>query len=201
MQDIFKNYIQFVSSKFSHEETTEMGYRTDFEILLKEIFKSINVTRFDHDARAKEGNKPDFVVVKHGVPILYIETKNIGTSLDRIEKSEQMRRYYGYTNLVLTDYLEFRFYRNGIYYVEPIKIAEYDLKTRKITPIPDSYEYLARTLIDFTESQKEPIKKGEHLAKIMGGNKELGIILNNSLLQNRKKMKSYSRYMKLLKNY
>jgi predicted helicase len=169
MQDIFKNYIQFVSSKFSHEETTEMGYRTDFEILLKEIFKSINVTRFDHDARAKEGNKPDFVVVKHGVPILYIETKNIGTSLDRIEKSEQMRRYYGYTNLVLTDYLEFRFYRNGIYYVEPIKIAEYDLKTRKITPIPDSYEYLARTLTDFTQSQKEPIKSGEHLAKIMGG--------------------------------
>ena len=126
MKDIFKNYIQSISLKFSHEETTEMGYRTDFEFLLKEIFKSINVTRFDHDARAREGNKPDFVVIKNGIPILYIETKNIGTSLDKIEKSEQMRRYYGYTNLVLTDYLEFRFYRNGLYYVEPIKIAEYN---------------------------------------------------------------------------
>jgi predicted helicase len=169
IENIFKDYIQSVSSKFAHEETTEMGYRTDFEILLKEIFKSINVTRFDHDARAKEGNKPDFVVVKNSVPILYIETKNIGTSLDRIEKSEQMRRYYGYTNIVLTDYLEFRFYRNGLYYVEPIKVAEYDLKTRKITPITNNYEYLARTLTDFTQSQKEPIKSGEHLAKIMGG--------------------------------
>jgi len=169
MEDIFKNYIQSISPKFLHEETTEMGYRADFEFLLKEIFKSINVTRFDHDARAKEGNKPDFVVIKNGIPILYIETKNIGTSLDKIEKSEQMRRYYGYTNLVLTDYLEFRFYRNGLYYIEPIKIAEHDLKTRKITSIPDNYEYLARTLIDFTQSQKEPIKSGEHLAKIMGG--------------------------------
>jgi len=169
MQNTFKNYIQSISSKFSHEETTEMGYRTDFEILLKGIFKSINVRRIDHDARAEEGNKPDFVVIKNDIPILYIETKNIGTSLDKVEKSEQMRRYYGYTNLVLTDYLEFRFYRNGIYYVEPIKIAEYNLKTRKIASIPDNYEYLARTLTDFAQSQKEPIKSGEHLAKIMGG--------------------------------
>lgn len=169
MQNIFKNYIQSISSKFSHEETTEMGYRTNFEILLKDIFITIKVTRLDHDAKAKQGNKPDFVVVKYDIPILYIETKDIGISLDKVEKSEQMRRYYGYTNLVLTDYLEFRFYRNGLYYVEPIKIAEYNLKTRKITSIPDNYEYLARTLIDFTQSQKEPIKSGEHLAKIMGG--------------------------------
>jgi len=169
MEDIFKNYIQSISSKFSHEETTEMGYRTDFEILLKSIFKTIKVTRLDHDARAIHGNKPDFVVLNYDIPILYIETKNIGISLDKVEKSEQMRRYYGYTNLVLTDYLEFRFYRNGLYYVEPIKIAEYNLKTRTITSIPENSEYLARTLIDFTQSQKEPIKSGEHLAKIMGG--------------------------------
>jgi len=169
MQDFFRNYIQSVSSKFSHEETTEMGYRTDFEILLKGIFKTIKVTRLDHDARAIHGNKPDFVVLNYDIPILYIETKDIGISLDKVEKSEQMRRYYGYTNLVLTDYLEFRFYRNGLYYVEPIKIAEYNLKTRTITSIPENYEYLARTLIDFIQSQKEPIKSGEHLAKIMGG--------------------------------
>jgi len=169
MQDIFKNYIKSVSSKFSHEETTEMGYRTDFEILLKDIFKTIKVTRLDHDAKAIHGNKPDFVVLNYDIPILYIETKDIGIPLDKVEKSEQMRRYYGYTNLVLTDYLEFRFYRNGLYYVEPMKIAEYNLKTRTITSIPENYEYLARTLIDFIQSQKEPIKSGEHLAKIMGG--------------------------------
>jgi len=169
MQNIFKNYIQSISLKFSHEETTEMGYRTDFEILLRDIFKTIKVTRLDHDARAKYGNKPDFVVLNHDIPILYIETKDIGISLDKVEKSEQMRRYYGYTNLVLTDYLEFRFYRNGLYYVEPIKIANCNLKTRTITSMPENHEYLARTLIDFIQSQKEPIKSGEHLAKIMGG--------------------------------
>ena len=169
MKNNFENYIQSISSKFSHEETSEMGYRTDFEILIKGIFESIKVKRIDHDARAKQGNKPDFVVLNNDVPILYIETKDIGVSLDKVEKSEQMARYYGYANLVLTDYLEFRFYRNGLRYEDPIKIANYDIKNRTIAPIPENYEHVAKSLIDFTQSHKEPIKSGEHLSKIMGG--------------------------------
>ena len=146
-----------------------MGYRTDFENLLKGIFDSINVKRIDHDARAKQGNKPDFVVLKGDVPILYIEAKDIGISLDKVEKSEQMARYFGYANLVLTDYVEFRFYRNGLPYGEPIKIADYDLKDRAISPHSQNYELLSKTLLDFAQSHKEPIKSGAHLAKIMGG--------------------------------
>lgn len=169
IKDVLQNYINSVSSKYTHEETSEMGYRTDFELLLKGVFESINVTRFDHDARAKQGNKPDFVVLKNDVPILYIETKDIGVSLDKIEKSEQMSRYFGYANLVLTDYLEFRFYRNGLPYGEPIKIAEYSKSNRTISSFPNNFDYLAKTLVDFTQSHKEPIRSGKHLAKIMGG--------------------------------
>jgi type I restriction-modification system DNA methylase subunit len=169
MKDIFTNYIKSISAKFLHKETSEMGYRTDFEIFIKGIFDQIKVKRIDHDPKAKKGNKPDFVVIIYDVPILYIETKNIGVTLDKIESSKQMIRYFGYTNLVLTDYVEFRFYRNGLTYEEPIKIADYDLKNRTISPLPDNYEHLAKTLIDFTKSHKEPIKSGEHLAKIMAG--------------------------------
>ena len=170
MKIIFENYIKSISSKFSHEETSEMGYRTDFEILLNKIFeKVIKIPRIDHDPKATQGNKPDFIVMKHDIPILYLEAKNIGVSLDKIEKSKQMDRYYGYANLVLTDYVEFRFYRNGQRYDEPIKIADYDIKNRTISPLPNNYEHAANTLIDFTQSHKEPIKSGLHLAKIMGG--------------------------------
>ncbi|MBN1168978.1 N-6 DNA methylase [Candidatus Woesebacteria bacterium] len=169
MKDIVDTYIQSVSKKFSHESTSEYGYRTDFELLLKGIFETIKVTRFDNDPKAKGGNKPDFVIIKDDVPLLYIETKDIGVLLDKIEKSEQMSRYYGYANLILTDYLEFRFYRNGEPYGKPIVIAEYDIKTRTLSPKSDNYEYLAKTILDFTKSHKEPIKSGEHLAKIMGG--------------------------------
>lgn len=151
MRKIFENYIKSISSKFRHEETSEMGYRADFEILLKGIFESINVRRIDHDAKAKQGNKPDFVVLKHDVPILYIEAKDIGVSLDKVEKSEQMARYFGYANLILTDYVEFRFYRNGLPYETPIKIADYDIKQRKIVAIPGNYDHAAKTLLDFTQ--------------------------------------------------
>src|SRR3989344_8897432 len=135
MDNLFTNYIQSISAKFSHRETSEMGYRTDFEILLKGVFESINVKRIDHDAKAIQGNKPDFAVLKNDVPILYIEAKDIGISLEKIEKSEQMARYFGYANLVLTDYIEFRFYRNALPYGEPLKIAEYNMYNRTITPI------------------------------------------------------------------
>ncbi|MFA5948258.1 MAG: type ISP restriction/modification enzyme [Candidatus Gracilibacteria bacterium] len=169
MQNLFENYIKAVSDKFSHEETSEMGYRTDFEILVQGVFERIKVRRIDHDARAKEGNKPDFVVMNGDIPILYIEAKAVGVDLNKVEKSEQMTRYFGYANLVLTDYVEFRFYRNGIAYGEPIKIAEFNTKNKTVSPLVNNYEYLAKTLIDFAQSHREPIRSGNHLAKIMGG--------------------------------
>jgi len=44
----------------------------------------------------------------------YIEAKDVGTDLDRVERSEQLVRYRkALPNLILTDYLEFRWYLNG----------------------------------------------------------------------------------------
>lgn len=167
--NIFDSYLHSVSQKFRHKETSEMGYRADFENLLKNIFEEINVKRIDHDARAKDGSRPDFIVLNHDVPILYVEAKDIGIDLDKIEKSEQMARYFGYANLILTDYLEFRFYRDGIKYEEAIKIAKFDIKSRTIQPLPDNFEHLQKSIIDFTQTHKEPIRTAEHLSKIMGG--------------------------------
>lgn len=169
INDLVGSYIQSISSNFAYEQTSEMGYRTAFETLIRGIFESINVKRIGHDDKAQQGNKPDFVVMKNDIPILYIEAKDIGVSLDKIEKSEQMTRYYGYTNLVLTDYVEFRFYRNGEKYGDPIIIGTYDKQKREIQPHVDSFETLGRTLLDFAQSHKEPIRSGSHLAKIMGG--------------------------------
>lgn len=169
MQNIFETYIQSISKKFTHSSTSEMGYRKEFEVLLEGIFESIKVKRIDHDAKAVDGNKPDFIVHKFNIPILYVEVKDIGIDLNKVEKSEQMARYFGYTNLILSDYVEFRFYRNGISYGEPIKIANYDIKKRTIEPIPLNYAFVSKTIVDFTESQKEQIRSGKHLSQIMGG--------------------------------
>ncbi len=162
-------YLQAIAAKFKDPQTSEMGYRTDFENFLQTIFPKEQKYQIWHDAKAVGGNKPDFVILKNQIPVLYIENKDIGIDLDKIEKSNQMDRYFGYDNLILTDQVEFRFYRNGEKYGEAIKVATYNKLSRTINSIPENFETLEKTLVDFTLSHKEPIKRGKHLAQIMGG--------------------------------
>lgn len=164
-----QEYLSKIAQKYKDTQTSEMGYRTDFENLLETLFPKEQKYHIHHDAKAVGGNKPDFVVLKDTIPVLYIENKDIGVDLDKIEKSNQMDRYFGYANLILTDQLEFRFYRNGEKYGEPIKIATYEKSSRTISPIQENFSSLEKTILDFTLSHKEPIKRGRHLAQIMGG--------------------------------
>lgn len=169
-EHIVQNYLSEVAKKFSNHSSTEMGYRTECEQFLKTVFDiDGKVKKIDHDGKAQKGNKPDFVIYKNEVPILYIEAKDIGISLDKVETGEQMQRYFGYDNLVLTDYLEFRFYRNGEKYGDNIKIADYNKSERTLIYHLDKYDLLVRTLKDFPLSHKETIKNGKRLAQIMGG--------------------------------
>ena len=59
--------------------------------------------------RRSEFERPDFVFTKGKTVIAYAEAKDIYVSLDEIENSEQMVRYYGYSNIILTNGLDFRF--------------------------------------------------------------------------------------------
>lgn len=163
------NYLQNIARYFRDETSSEMSYRTDFQRFLGTIFPETEKYHIQHDPKATSGNKPDFIIAKNGVPLLYIEVKKVGEDLDKIEKSNQARRYFGYANLVISDYLEFRFYRNGQKYDESISLGKPNLKTKEIAFQDENGERLARTILDFTASQKEPIKSGKHLAKIMGG--------------------------------
>ncbi|MFA6094405.1 MAG: type ISP restriction/modification enzyme [Candidatus Paceibacterota bacterium] len=164
-----QEYLKNIAVKFSDPQTSEMGYRTDLENLLVKIFPKDKKYQIHHDAKAVGGNKPDFVILKDGVPLLYIEAKDIGVSLDKVEKSDQMDRYFGYNNLVLTDYVEFRFYRNGERYGEPVAISTFDKTYRTIVELSHNFSLLSKTIVDFAASHKEPIKRGKHLAQIMGG--------------------------------
>lgn len=163
-------YIRGISLKYARSDAREMIYRADFENMLKSVFGvDGKILQINHDSTNDNGNKPDFVISKNEVPLVYIEAKDIGTNLDKIEKSDQMNRYFGYSNLILTDYIEFRFYRNGSSYGEPISLAKIDKASRSLSALTENYQLLTTTLLDFAASHKEPIKSGKHLAQIMGG--------------------------------
>jgi len=65
----------------------------------------------------EKGNKagiPDFTVKRRELLVGYIEAKDVGLDLKQIEKTEQLQRYLeAFPNLVLTNYLEFRWYVEG----------------------------------------------------------------------------------------
>ena len=62
---------------------------------------------------------PDFSISRKAVPLGHVETKDVGTNLDEIERGrsphgEQFKRYIAaLPNWILTDYLEFRWYVAG----------------------------------------------------------------------------------------
>jgi len=48
------------------------------------------------------------------MPIGYVECKDIGKNLDEVLETEQLKRYLkSFQNLLVTDYLEFRWYVGG----------------------------------------------------------------------------------------
>ena len=57
MNELMDKYLRSVAEKFTRETTTEMGYRTDFEILLKGIFKGINVQEIAHSISLYQPSK------------------------------------------------------------------------------------------------------------------------------------------------
>ncbi len=162
------NYLQEIQRYFTDTNSSEHSYRTTFENYLKEIFPAKDGYFTQQDQRAISGNKPDFVILKNNIPVLYIEVKKVGEDLDKIEKSNQADRYFGYDNLIISDYVDFRFFRNGQKYGENIALADCNNKNRTLHPKKE-IETLTRTIIDFIKEHKEPIKRGKHLAQIMGG--------------------------------
>ena len=164
-----KDYLKEIQKYFLDENSSEHSYRTSFENYLKEIFPKEKGYFTQQDQRAINGNKPDFIILKNGVPYLYIEVKKVGEDLNKIEKSEQADRYFGYDNLIISDYINFRFFRNGQKYNEEISLGGIDKNQRYIKIKEENLPYLTNTILDFVSSHKEPIKSGKHLAQIMGG--------------------------------
>jgi hypothetical protein len=111
MPTAFQSYITKIESDLRGGKATEHTYRSSLELLMESLERGIEAS---NDPKHIECGAPDFIVEKRRVPLGYVETKDVGVGLDKIEKSDQMKRYLkALNNLVLTDYLEFRWYVNG----------------------------------------------------------------------------------------
>ena len=105
-------YRQALRQTHDSGQATEHSYRPAFKALV-EALGGDGSEAINEPTRIKAG-APDFIVQRRGVPIGHIECKDIGENLDTAERSEQLKRYReALPNLILTDYLEFRWYAEG----------------------------------------------------------------------------------------
>lgn len=141
----------------------EHQHRPALKLLLESILPDVDAV---NEPGKIEFGAPDFALIKGGFPIGYVETKRLGENLDDIAKGEQLKRYFGYANLILTNYLEFRLYKHGEQYCDPIAIG--DLGT--FFPDENSYTLLETTTRAFLEDAAEPVRRASRLAEIMGEN-------------------------------
>ena len=160
-------YVTEITAKFHGGHAKEHAYRP----ALNNLLDALDDVHAVNDPERSEYGNPDFIIKKASnsdVILGHAEAKDVNVSLDKIEKTDQMQRYSGYANLFLTNYLEFRFYRNGSKYAE-LTLGEVKNGLLHIHDDPNTIAMLADELQAFITQAPEKIRSGRRLAQIMGG--------------------------------
>jgi predicted helicase len=163
-----QNYLTKVSDRYKTGISTEHSYRGDLQNLLEIMLPDVEIT--NEPTRIKCG-APDYILTKSNIPLGYIEAKDIGKSLDSKDFKEQFDRYKtSLPNLIFTDYLEFRFFRDGLQ-VAVIKLA--DVKNGQVQTKPDEFNHFIDLMKDFAAYSGQTIKSSAKLASMMAGKARL----------------------------
>jgi len=110
VQQAIQSYLSAIEANLKGGDATEHSYRPAFKQLLDEItgLEAIN------EPKQSKCGAPDFVLKDGLLPVGHIECKDVGIDLNKVEKSVQLKRYLpALPNLILTDYLEFRWFVDG----------------------------------------------------------------------------------------
>ncbi len=108
---IFKEYLAQIEQAFKAGNATEHTHRPALKTLIEAFQPGVIAT---NEPKRIQCGAPDYIITREVIPLGFVEAKDIGISLDDTENSEQLKRYRdGLANLILTDYLEFRWYVSG----------------------------------------------------------------------------------------
>jgi type I restriction-modification system DNA methylase subunit len=112
-----------------------------------------------------EAGIPDFRIDKNGEIVGYIEAKPPDANLREIENSEQLKRYRNsLPNLILTNLLEFRLYRNGALIDDAEVGRQFTLQKVKYPPVPEKLSLFYELLQKFFSFSTPKIQKSSDLS-------------------------------------
>ena len=158
VKTIFTNYLKELSAIAAHEDAREESFYSALSEMLAAFagekgLEHVGVTTLP---KPTDAGNPDFRLWNGSDRIIgYIEAKKpTDGNLDLIESSEQLKRYRAiFPNLILTNFLEFRLYRNGecvqtVLAARPVVLN----RLRTVPPLekPDELAALFERFLDFS---------------------------------------------------
>ena len=115
MNSNITTYIEELNKVYQTQQATEATYRGILQNLIKTLLPKVTII---HEPKRSAYGVPDYKILKNGIAISFIETKNLNDKDLKGEKEklhkEQFDRYKSALNtIVFTDYLTFHLYENG----------------------------------------------------------------------------------------
>jgi len=161
-----RHYLANIEKELQTGKATEHTYRPALKELLEVLDSEVHAT---NEPKREACGAPDYIVTRDrpfgAVTIGYVEAKDVGVGLDKVEKSEQLARYKpNLANLILTDYIEFRWFVNG----ERRMVARLaTVVGHTITWDAAGANQVSQLLTEFLEHNPEPIRQPRDLAQRM----------------------------------
>jgi len=166
MNNPINQYLNQIQINLNTGVAKEHTHRPALVHLLETLFPAINAI---NEPKRIECGSPDLVILDtqaDNMPLGYFEAKDIGVSLESALKTEQLERYLdSLHNLILTDYLEFRWFVEGKSQMT-VRLAEVD-KAGILKPLPAKFADFQRLLDIFIHAQVITIRHPEELAARM----------------------------------
>lgn len=168
-----KEYISTVNQKYRAGNATEHTYRGVLEQLMQSLLPKLRIV---NEPKREKCGAPDYIASrKDGMPVFYIEAKNIGDNdLDGRNPhghKEQFTRYkQALDYIIFTDYLDFHLYEHGEF-IDSVRIAE--VKGDKIVAIHENEEKFLNLIEHVGNNAIQSITSASRLAKLMAGKARL----------------------------
>jgi predicted helicase len=185
-------YITEIDKIYRAGNATEHSYRLALQTLFESCFTDLKTPLKDGFTGLKNGltvtnepkhiecGAPDYIITRNSVPVGYIEAKDIPVGLDNKLNKEQFDRYrQSLSNLIITDYLTFRYYVDGEYRLS-VTIAHENKGA--IVPDKDQYDSFIELVNQFVSYSGKTISASGSLAALMADKaKLLAAVIHNAL--------------------
>ena len=159
MENLFQSYLDAIGELTARGDAREESYYSALEQLLTDFAaaqgRSVQVTVLP---KPTEAGNPDFRIWDGSHQVIgYIEAKTPGAKLDLIETSQQLQRYlHTFPNVILTDFYEFRLYRDGVLLKSAVLARAYVAQTLKLKPPAEQVDALKELLESFFDFSHPP---------------------------------------------